>query len=327
MSTAMPFGKRLAPGEQSLADRLAQANHKEPATAAAKPAATEDEESLKLLKTESFQPRAPRYRLSDVILPAATRRQFHVLLARIRNHDLLYKDWELSQIDPRGNHIVVNFYGPPGSGKTMLCEALAAEVNRQIIEVDYADIESKYVGETPKLIRAAFLKAQETGALLLFDEADSILGKRMTKVEQGAEHAVNVSRAVMLKQMDSFSGYLAFATNLFSNFDGAFIRRIAQHIEVPPPEREARLAIWSKMVSHRVPGRQEVDWSRVAEESSGLTGGDIKNAVINALSAVAVREGGERVLRVDDLLIAVADVRRAKEENQKGSGHLEPEVK
>ncbi len=206
------------------------------------------------------------------------------------------------------------FYGLPGTGKTLCAEALTAELGKNVIEVNYAEIESKYVGETPKNIRAAFRRAQETDSVLFFDEADSILGRRMTNVTQAADHGVNVSRAVMLKQLDAFTGVVIFATNLAKNFDGAFVRRILQHIEVPPPDTEGRLAIWKKMFSSVVPGRDTIDWQTVAIDSDGLVGGEIKNAVIISLSEVANRSGSERTLKMDDLKKAIEDVRRAKKD-------------
>jgi len=205
---------------------------------------------------------------------------------------------------------------------------------KQIIEVNYAEIESKYVGETPKNIRAAFRKAQDTGAVLFFDEADSILGRRMTNVTQSADHGVNVSRSVMLKQLDAFTGIVVFATNLAKNFDGAFVRRILQHIEVPPPDAEGRKRLWQRMLSPAVPGRDALDWAALAQASGevfrdeqsdagtpqkvlvdgGLAGGDIKNAVINCLSAVANRQGADRVVRLEDVIRAIDDVRRARKD-------------
>ncbi|MBE7462998.1 MAG: 26S protease regulatory subunit [Planctomycetes bacterium] len=261
---------------------------------------------------DSFQVRKPLWSFHSIVLSSQSRREIDVLLSRIRNHKLLYEEWGLKAIDPRGLAVAVNFYGLPGTGKTMCAEALAAELEKGIIEVNYAEIESKYVGETPKNIRAAFRKADETGSVLFFDEADSVLGKRMSNVTQAADHGVNVSRSVMLKQLDAFTGVVVFATNLAKNFDGAFVRRILQHIEVPPPDEEGRAAIWRKMLLPGVPGRDSLDWTVLAQSSDGLVGGEIKNAVILALSDVANRETTERIVRLEDLVHAVDVVRRAK---------------
>jgi len=305
------------------ADSLAKLKSKR----AAAPAVDEDgtergkkDESLALI--ESFEPRRPRIRFTDIVLPERTRYDLDVLISRIRNHSLIYEEWELKAIDPRGLSVAVNFHGQPGTGKSMCAEALAAEMSKPLIEINYAEIESKYVGETPKNIRAAFQKAQEADAVLFFDEADSILGRRMTHVTQAADHGVNVSRAVMLKQLDTFSGIIVFATNLARNFDGAFVRRILQHIEVPAPDMDGRSKIWQRMLSKKVPGRDALDWTALAQASDGLVGGDIKNAVIISLSELASRSG-PRLLQLPDVIRAIDNVKKAKKDVGRNEGLAE----
>lgn len=280
-----------------------------------------------LATAEQFKARAPYCTFANIILPQVTKKNIDVLISRIDNHDLLYKTWELSKIDPAGRNKVINFYGLPGTGKTLCAEALAHKLDKEIIEVNYAEIESKYVGETGKNIRLAFKLAAEKDAVLFFDEADSILGKRMTDIRQAADQAVNVSRAVMLKELDSFTGIVIFATNLAKNFDGAFVRRILLHIEVPPPDFEGRKELWKYMISKEVPGQESFDkqcpdeenkncWDKFAEKSDGLTGGEIKNAVIICLSEVAARFKGDSKTRIQqrDVLDAIENVQKAKEE-------------
>ncbi len=262
--------------------------------------------------TGVFEPREPRYSLSNVILPESASRQVDILKNRLRHHKTLYEDWGLEAIDPQGKRSIVNFYGPPGTGKTMLVEALAQDFDLKIIDVSYAEIESKYVGETGKNIRLAFRRATETGSLLFFDEADSILGKRMTSVTQAADHAVNVARAVMLKELDAFDGIVMFATNLAKNFDGAFVRRILQHVEVPPPDAAGRKRLWEHMVPRKTPGRNNLDWGELSNASEDLCGGDIKNAVILALTRAVAREGEAKCVHMDDFLEAIESVYRAK---------------
>lgn len=109
-----------------------------------------------------------------------------------------------------------------------------------MICVNYAEIESKFVGETPKNIKEAFQFAEEKQAILFFDEADSILGKRFSNVSQSTDHAVNVSRSVMLLELDSFKGVTLFASNFMSNYDSAFVRRIIGHIEMRLPTEQGR---------------------------------------------------------------------------------------
>ena len=265
-----------------------------------------------LTTNERFIARSPKYRMQDIILSESVRSEIDTLCSRIRNHSLIYDEWEFKSVDANGRNVAVNFYGPPGTGKTMCAEALAGLLGRDLIEVNYAEIESKYVGETPKNIVAAFDQAKKREALLFFDEADSILGRRMTNVTQSADHGVNVSRAVMLKQLDSFPGIVVFATNLAKNFDGAFVRRILQHVLVGPPDAGCRLRLWRKMLSPRVPGTENLNYDTLADESEGLTGGLIKNAVLLALSTVANRSPESRSISMKDLFWAIESIKRAQ---------------
>lgn len=263
-------------------------------------------------RLESFLPRKPLYSFEELVLPPTVRRELSALKSHIANHSLLYDTWELGKIDPQGRHLAFNLYGLPGTGKTMCVEAMASELGKDIIDVSYAEIESKYVGETGKNIAAVFRAATESGALLFFDEADSILGRRMTHVTQAADHGVNVARAVMLKELDSFEGIVAFATNLSRNFDNAFVRRISKHIEIPLPDGEGRRALWEKMISSRVPGREELDWEGLALATEGFSGGDIRNVVVNSLARVADLDEGSRHATTTIFLEEVSSVAKAK---------------
>ena len=263
-----------------------------------------------------FEARKPLYRLEDVILNDEVQEQIDVLRSRIANHRLLYEEWGLAKIDPQGTHISVSFYGPPGTGKTMCAEALAAELGVDIIEVSYAEIESKYVGETGKNIRAAFQQASRANALLFFDEADAILGARMSNVTQAADHAVDVARAVMLKELDAFEGVVAFATNKFGKYDAAFLRRILQHVEVPLPDAATRERLWPQLTPTQVPGRETLNWQELAENSEGMSGGEIKNAIVTACSEAAMRP--EKKISQELVLKATRRVRESKRNHDGG---------
>ena len=253
--------------------------------------------------------------MSDIVLNDQVKQQVRILISRIKNHKLLYETWGLKKIDPQGTHIAVNFYGPPGTGKTMCAEGLASELKKDLIEVSYAEIESKYVGETGKNIRNAFQRAKECGAVLFFDEADAILGSRMENVTQAADHAVDVARAVMLKELDSFDGIVVFATNKFEKFDRAFIRRILQHIEVPLPDEESRLKLWQTLFVTAVPGCDTLDWNALAKESEGMSGGDIKNCVILACSEAAM-DPQDRVIFAAETFDVATEVEEHTTESQ-----------
>jgi SpoVK/Ycf46/Vps4 family AAA+-type ATPase len=275
---------------------------------------------------QPFLLRDPLATFDDLILPEETRRQIDLVLSLVEHHEVLYGDWGLSKIDPDGRHLGINLYGEPGTGKTRCADALAHALGKQLIDVSYAEIESKYVGETGKNIVRAFEAATEADAVLLFDEADSILGQRMTNVTQAADHGVNVARAVMLKQLDAYRGVVIFATNLARNFDSAFVRRIPQHVEIPLPDEMGRGAILRLMIGEQVPGRSELDWCHLAGQSQGLSGGDIKNAVVAALTRAVARNDEARRICTSDLLCALADVAKAKASVGTGSCLLREEV-
>lgn len=274
------------------------------------PARSEGELAKRL---DMFVVETPRRRLKDLILPEETMRQLKSLLTKIRYHHVLYEDFGLSEIDPYGGRTAVNLYGPPGTGKSFTAEAMAHELGMDIIRANYAEIESKYVGETAKNIKAAFQKARETEALLFFDEADSILGRRLSNVRQSTDHAVNVSRSVMLLELDRFSGVTVFATNLASNYDTAFIRRILGHVEMPLPDADGRARLWRYHIPGRMPVRlSNDDWARLVSRSEGLSGGDILNIVVNAASRALEREGPDCVISAADFLAAIDASKRAK---------------
>jgi SpoVK/Ycf46/Vps4 family AAA+-type ATPase len=262
-----------------------------------------------------FEVETPQRRLEDLVVPAATRRQIEGLLTKIRHHKVLYEDFGLADIDPQGGRTAINLYGPPGTGKTLAAEAIAHDLGMGIIRANYAEIESKYVGETAKNIKAAFQKAREAGAVLFFDEADSILGKRLSNVRQSTDHAVNVSRSVMLLELDSFNGVTIFATNLAANYDSAFVRRILGHIAMPLPDAEGRRALWQWHLPAKLPvDLDAADLDALVAASEGLAGGDILNAVLLAAASAIQREGpGCRITREDFMAALNVGVQVKKE--------------
>lgn len=262
-----------------------------------------------------FVVETPRRRLQDLIVPEDTLRQLKSLLAKIRYHRLLYEDFGLGEIDPYGGRTAINLYGPPGTGKSFAAEAIAQELGMGLLRANYAEIESKYVGETAKNIRAAFQKAREAQALLFFDEADSILGRRLSNITQSTDHAVNVSRSVMLLELDRFSGVTVFATNLASNYDTAFVRRILGHVAMPLPDAAARARLWRYHIPRRLPVQlDQAGWERLVTETEGLAGGDILNSVVYAASRALERDGLACRVTLDDFLAAIEAGKRARQE-------------
>ncbi|HWS82821.1 MAG TPA: ATP-binding protein [Ktedonobacteraceae bacterium] len=295
--------------ERLPSDYYKSKNSPQPDTMRAEPL-PEDPEAI-------FEVEQPRRSLQSLIVSEVTKAQILAILAKIRHHHTLYVKWNLQSLDPYGGRTAINLYGPPGSGKSLCAEAIATELGKQIIRVNYAELESKYVGETSKNIKAAFAKAKKADAVLFFDEADSILGRRLTNVTQSADYSVNISRSVMLLELDRFEGTTIFATNLFRNYDGAFIRRILGHIEMPLPDKECRSRLWDLHLLPTIPGAVDLvrnHLNYLAEQSEELAGGDILNAVILAASSAVVREETECTVTLEDIIGAIAVTRKARQE-------------
>jgi ATP-dependent 26S proteasome regulatory subunit len=259
-----------------------------------------------------FAPEQPRRRLADLVLSAETERALRVALAKIQHHALLYQTWGLAQIHPEGRGVALNLYGESGTGKSFAAEAIAQHLGKPIIRVDYAQLESRYVGDTPKNIVAAFEAARAHDAVLFFDEADSVLSHRVTNITQAADYGVNISRSTLLLQLDSFEGVVIFATNLARNYDPAVVRRILAHVPFTLPDQAALVRLWRYHLPHKLPRGAEATPEALAALSAGLSGGDILNCVLLAASEAAMR-GAEQVA-LADFAAAIEQVRRAKAE-------------
>lgn len=259
-----------------------------------------------------FTPEAPRRRLSDLVVGADTERQLRTALAKIQHHDKLYREWGLETVHPEGRGIAINLYGPPGTGKSFAAEGIAQHLGCQIIRVDYAQIESRFVGDTPKNIVAAFETARTANAVLFFDEADSVLSRRVTNITQAADYGVNVTRSTLLLQLDSFEGVVLFATNLAANYDPAFVRRILAHVYFPLPDEAALRRLWQYHLPERLPREADVTREALAVRSIGLSGGEVLNVVILAASTAVER--GAAAVSLSDFEQALDQVRRAKQD-------------
>ena len=235
----------------------------------------------------------PERTLADVVLPPQTRQTLDYALAQVRNHALIFGRWGLGERHATGLGLAFNFAGPPGTGKTICAEAVAHALGMKLLVVDYAEMESMWVGETPKNVVAAFRAAVEQNAVLFFDEADSIAARRSVGASMAHEREGNLTVNVLLRELDAFNGIVIFATNLAANFDPAFERRIRTHVLFEMPGLEERERIWKVQIHPRkTPLASDVDFRALAERFA-LSGGDIKNAVIKAAAAAAAEAGPE----------------------------------
>ena len=235
----------------------------------------------------TLEPIAPRRTFDDVILPSATRHALETALAQVKQHDLIFKDWGLGERHSSGLGLAFNFAGPSGTGKTICAEAIARALGRQLLVVRYAELESMWMGETSKNVAAVFRTAREEHAVLLFDEADAIAGRRSTSVESGSQRESNSVVNVLLQELERYTGVVIFATNLAANFDPAFERRIRTHILFELPGEAERVRIWQvQLHPHRTPLGSDVDFHELARRYE-VSGGDIQNAVLKAALAAA----------------------------------------
>jgi SpoVK/Ycf46/Vps4 family AAA+-type ATPase len=238
-------------------------------------------------RTSLVEVLSPRRTFDDVILPANTRRALDEALQQVRNHGLIFERWGLGERHSSGLGLAFNFAGPPGTGKTICAEAIAHALGKNLLVVSYAEMVSMWVGQTSKNLSAIFQTAVEDDAVLFFDEADAVATRRFTSVSDGYAREANAVINVLFRELERFNGVVVFATNLASNFDPAFERRIRTHIFFEMPGTEERERIWRvQLHAHKTPLGDDVDFVALAEKFP-VSGGDIKNAVLKAAAAAA----------------------------------------
>ena len=268
----------------------------------------------KKVEDEVFIPEEPRYSLDDIILSDAVKAQILDVATYAENSYRVFELWGFKETHKYSRRIGINLYGAPGTGKTMAAHAIAKNLGRKILVVNYADIESKYVGETPKNIRKVFEVAKRTNSILFFDEADAILSKRVTNMTQAVDVSVNQTRSVMLMLMNEFQDFIIFATNFISNFDPAFMRRISVHVKFELPDLECRKKLWQKYVPKKMPTDLDID--EIAENFDGISGSDISNAVLNAAFRAARKR--DVIVPKEYFHQALADILESKLANKSG---------
>ena len=265
-------------------------------------------------KKELVEALVPRRTFDDVILPPNTRRALDQALTQIKKHDLIFGTWGLSERHNTGLGLAFNFAGPPGTGKTVCAEAIAHSLNKKLLVVRYSEMESLWAGETGKNVAAVFHSAAEQDAVLFFDEADAIAGRRFASVTQGYQREANTVVNVLLKELESFDGVVIFATNMAANFDPAFERRIRTHILFEMPDAETRARIWRVQLHRRTPLAPDVNFQKLAEEFDNVSGGDIKNAVLKAAQMATTEPGpdSEKKIHQRHFEAGMRDVQAAK---------------
>lgn len=238
----------------------------------------------------NYQAVEPRFSFEQVILPQKTLDQVEEAIGVLEVEAKVFDEWGLRAIIPEATS-ALSFYGPPGTGKTMTAEAIAYKLGKKILRATYADIESKFHGEGPKMVKAIFRAAERDDAVLFLDESDSLLSKRLTNVSDGSAQAINSMRSQLLISLESFKGIVIFATNLVVNYDKAFLSRLI-NVEFTNPTAVERKKIWwnhLKTDKIHVPLATDVNIDYLAETYE-FCGREIKNVIKNACVSVALKK-------------------------------------
>ncbi|MET7478640.1 ATP-binding protein [Streptomyces sp. NPDC005648] len=243
---------------------------------------------------------------ADLVLPARPREQLEELVVRARQRERVLGQWGLRTGGGRGHGVVALFAGESGTGKTLAAEVVAGELGVDLYVVDLSAVVDKYVGETEKNLERIFADADRTDAVLLFDEADAVFGKR-SEVKEASDRYANLESAYLLQRLESFDGIAVLTTNLRANIDDAFTRRLDLVVDFPFPDVDQRLALWRQSLAG-VPCADDADPGPCARDFV-LAGGSIRGAVITAAYAAAGRGG--RVTTDDLLTGAVREYRKA----------------
>ena len=240
----------------------------------------------------------PQRSFDDVVLPERTLLALDHALAIVRKHDLIFRQWGLAERHSTGLGLAFHFAGPPGTGKTICAEALAFTLRRRLLVVRYSELESRWVGQTAKHVASVFRAAERQDAVLFFDEADAIAGRRFAAMQAAVDREANAVVNVLLHELETFPGIVIFATNLAANMDPAFERRIRTHILFEMPNAEERQRIWRvQLHPNKTPLADDVDFHELAERYP-RSGGDIKNAVLKAAQIATTEPGPDAAKRI-----------------------------
>ena len=225
----------------------------------------------------------------DIVLPVDKLVHLREICSHVRHQYRVFSTWGFGKKLGHGKGLSVLFTGPSGTGKTMAAEVLARELELDLYKVDLAAVVSKYIGETEKNLSRIFSEAEASNAILFFDEADALFGKR-TEVSDAHDRYANIETSFLLQKMEAYEGVVILATNLSENMDEAFTRRIRFIVEFPFPDAAHCLRIWETHFPASAPVSPAIDYAYLARELR-LPGGNIRNIVLSA-AFLAAENGG-----------------------------------
>lgn len=226
----------------------------------------------------------------ELVLPEAQRQLLREIAAQVRQRNKVYNDWGFAGKGERGLGMSALFAGSSGTGKTMAAEVLALELRLDLFRIDLSSVVNKYIGETEKNLRRLFDAAEEGGAILLFDEADALFGKR-SEVKDSHDRYANIEVSYLLQRMEAYRGLAILTTNMRSALDPAFLRRLRFIVQFPFPDATQRAEIWRRIFPTNTPTKK-LDLQKLSRLN--VAGGNIRNVALNA--AFLAADAGEPVL-------------------------------
>jgi AAA+ superfamily predicted ATPase len=221
-----------------------------------------------------------RYSWEDIILPDDQVQLLREIISTVRGRPVVLEKWGVGEKLASSSGVAILFDGPPGTGKTMAAEIIASELNLDLYKIDLSTVVSKYIGETEKNISQIFKDAETSNAILFFDEADALFGKR-SEVRDSHDRYANIEISYLLQRMEAYNGVTILATNLRANLDEAFTRRLQFVVTFPFPDEASRLRIWETLFPPGVPHEKDIDLESLARRYK-LAGGNIRNILVNA---------------------------------------------
>ena len=222
----------------------------------------------------------------DLVLPAGQTRVLHEIATQARLRHQVQERWGFAQRSSRGMGISALFWGESGTGKTLAAEVVARELGVDLYVIDLSQVVSKYIGETEKGLRRVFDAAESGGAILLFDEADALFGKR-SEVRDSHDRYANIEVSYLLQRMEAYRGLAVLTTNMRAALDVSFQRRLRFVVEFPFPDGANRAEIWRRALPPQTP-RDDLDYDKLKQLRA--TGGTIRNIALNAAFLAAAAE-------------------------------------
>jgi len=212
------------------------------------------------------------------VLPRLQLSTLRMIGTMIRQRSTVYDDWGFERKLSMGKGVIALFAGPSGTGKTMAAEIIAHELGLDVYKIDLSGVVSKYIGETEKNLEKIFSEAQDSDAILFFDEADALFGKR-SEVKDAHDRYANIETAYLLQRTEEYSGLVILASNIKKNMDEAFVRRLHFLVDFPFPEEAERLEIWKRTFPREAPQAADIDFDFLARKFK-ITGGNIRNIIL-----------------------------------------------